>query len=1463
MSNSMKGSDDEPEIKSGRRRRTISNLSIPGSPLRRSSRIKQNRESSPDSCISEYTSTQSKRTSNRTQKNTELLASRKSFSTGGSSEVSTGNSQKGNSQSKHFIRAASETRSPAITGEFTRNTRSRSIGPEEERELGVKDPVKNGRYYRRASVLPCEPTVAEKEDENLAEIEEENGSRESFVIEKRKALEEEAKLNSVSIVLENVRAEELINISRNNSLKPENTIVNDNKSTIGVELDCNKSQNSEGDSVNNKNNSAILEVKNSSISMQESCGNKENLVINIIQANSDFSNIQKDLLNTEPLQNSVEENKIFSTADNSIKFNDIEIITDSAVIDTKSSRLSNAEIDSKFKETIELEPKDISANITNEPGNSSVSPNDNFNLNSNNEISSKGGLNENLTDNCDKQASLIEDTSIKIEMDDDEDKANDDSMAKIVLSNDKVSSNKEIIEIKVETKLCEFDSQKDNEVSVKSSSEESTKIDEGMDSLKALKSLEEEIGNSPQKFNCTPSKLSTCDVPKILNAEVTATGGELDVEIKTNSPSRKHETKKSGSNDTQEMDDISDEVAKDFFKDIIIHGWNADSTSVNGSIHSTSIENDSFDLKYQESNNDEDENKEEIRENDSDNNRNMDGNSSVVNIDEEVSSLHVSEEDKLLTADVSVHDINEVVNEKDNYKDEDINKNNEVVNEQCIVENIKQDHEISPEITYKDEISKNRNSVSREDIDTDGLDNGRVTLRNEDNSFIPEEVHSNIKKHTNKLCSSILTSTPNKDFTGETKEIAYKKFMKSDNENLVKINTKLNERNQLPQQDSTQELNISNNESIEIKSDIDNFTKKVHKSNLNKTDTGDYKSQTTKFLKKQKLNESAPSALSLASTCSVDSTNNIHEKHNDSNSLRKKDLLENSLDTGKNKKRKELEIFHPEDTNKDLVTNTSIDENSQDFVEKKLDEQLNTSRNTKKRRKRHSGQESEFTEESILEEKCETATNITGGVERENTANRILNNSDEEKSYLKQKSDESVGSKVEMQDNNEDVPHLSKKKNSKKLNNNSQEEDGQLTELKPRNENTNESKKKKKKHKKESKQLLENKSENTVPSSVEVVKSESSENLSKKKKKKRKQKNSDILEAESHIIGSKLSETSIKDKNKRKEQGKEDEVSKVLDIVEQGADSEISLNPKKNKKKKKQQIEENPFIDDNVEIIKQEVESERSHSLKKNKNKGRQVKEQIYDKPMEVEEVNIQSQKTKSKDKKHKKRKEIDEETEAEQQLDDKAGADFSQSGLKEKKKKLKKGESKIEVTEDNQMPECVSFSEARLEALQIIQNQIDAINARKKQKNKKLQEQSKPTSEQPVTPKGIKRLPETVLEELPDVPIPHLKRQKKRKESEQVMSTRTMFNLNEFRKCKNKEEDNDFIPLSLSGSTTQFKVVSIEKVKKGLPNNASNAANFRERVLSKNSRHPMSTYISNLKKQKASGKGRFAEDIH
>ncbi|CAD1480430.1 unnamed protein product, partial [Heterotrigona itama] len=211
---------------------------------------------------------------------------------------------------------------------------------------------------------------------------------------------------------------------------------------------------------------------------------------------------------------------------------------------------------------------------------------------------------------------------------------------------------------------------------------------------------------------------------------------------------------------------------------------------------------------------------------------------------------------------------------------------------------------------------------------------------------------------------------------------------------------------------------------------------------------------------------------------------------------------------------------------------------------------------------------------------------------------------------------------------------------------------------------------------------------------------------------------------------------------------------------------------------------------------------------------------------------------------------------------------------LSEEQKKLlesnyKKQQLKNAISESDEGPETITFSKARDDVMEMLKRTADSIKANKEMKKKKQKEHTEKMQKQKeikikeLKPKnqiteskmkeqgkGVKRLANDVLENLSDVPLKSMKKRRVLEKFSTVSSKPVI-------KVKNMTVEDDFLTLpSCSGSTTQFSVIDIQTIKKS--KKVPKTSSFREKMLARNSRQPVSAYLMYLKKQETLDKQKF-----
>ncbi|XP_076546413.1 uncharacterized protein LOC117608310 isoform X2 [Osmia lignaria lignaria] len=190
-----------------------------------------------------------------------------------------------------------------------------------------------------------------------------------------------------------------------------------------------------------------------------------------------------------------------------------------------------------------------------------------------------------------------------------------------------------------------------------------------------------------------------------------------------------------------------------------------------------------------------------------------------------------------------------------------------------------------------------------------------------------------------------------------------------------------------------------------------------------------------------------------------------------------------------------------------------------------------------------------------------------------------------------------------------------------------------------------------------------------------------------------------------------------------------------------------------------------------------------------------------------------------------------------------------TKSEVKPVKKSNKLQQSADIVSDSNEGPTVVKFSEAQEEALKAVKSITDSIKDSKEREKKKQKgrmqevelENEKPKSKKQKIKdnktegtKGIKRRTDEFLVNLSDVPSKPLKKRKFLKIKEQILPSCSPFNLNT-NEVENIYVEKQFDTVSSCGSTTQFAVVNIQKIKK--KKKIPGIASFKKKMIARNSR--------------------------
>lgn len=179
---------------------------------------------------------------------------------------------------------------------------------------------------------------------------------------------------------------------------------------------------------------------------------------------------------------------------------------------------------------------------------------------------------------------------------------------------------------------------------------------------------------------------------------------------------------------------------------------------------------------------------------------------------------------------------------------------------------------------------------------------------------------------------------------------------------------------------------------------------------------------------------------------------------------------------------------------------------------------------------------------------------------------------------------------------------------------------------------------------------------------------------------------------------------------------------------------------------------------------------------------------------------------------------------------------------------------TRYEASSDSEdEPETLSFADARNEAVEVSKKESESIKADKALKKKKKKghvEESKVANNSG----NIKRLPDELIEDLEDVPRPK-KRQKVSKQNDFTTPSLGMHD----RRYSVASKSKSVISASDCGSTTDFEVMSLQKKEKKLKAQSSLALKwFKQRMIARNIRQPISVYLSQQQKRRAAGKDLF-----
>ncbi|XP_012285203.2 uncharacterized protein LOC105702305 isoform X2 [Orussus abietinus] len=163
---------------------------------------------------------------------------------------------------------------------------------------------------------------------------------------------------------------------------------------------------------------------------------------------------------------------------------------------------------------------------------------------------------------------------------------------------------------------------------------------------------------------------------------------------------------------------------------------------------------------------------------------------------------------------------------------------------------------------------------------------------------------------------------------------------------------------------------------------------------------------------------------------------------------------------------------------------------------------------------------------------------------------------------------------------------------------------------------------------------------------------------------------------------------------------------------------------------------------------------------------------------------------------------------------------------------KISKPRSKKSASDSDEPPEVVDFSKARAEALRAMKNAVESIKAGKEAKRNARREEMES------------------IENLSDGSIKRPKKRRKLSKTDEIIPSKSPFVPD--RASSPGNEEDGFILLSSAGSTTEFTVAKMKKIKRQA---SSGAASLRQQKLPRNNPQPSTSYTTYHRKLKASGK--------
>lgn len=170
--------------------------------------------------------------------------------------------------------------------------------------------------------------------------------------------------------------------------------------------------------------------------------------------------------------------------------------------------------------------------------------------------------------------------------------------------------------------------------------------------------------------------------------------------------------------------------------------------------------------------------------------------------------------------------------------------------------------------------------------------------------------------------------------------------------------------------------------------------------------------------------------------------------------------------------------------------------------------------------------------------------------------------------------------------------------------------------------------------------------------------------------------------------------------------------------------------------------------------------------------------------------------------------------------------------------------------------PATVAFSQSKREAMESLKQAADDAKLAKesrKRKQRKHLEKMKTQRETKLRTLRVEKLPDEVVDSLTTVPS------RTRKKLSEKQKPRTVLGEDQpktKKKIKRLSVDDCSVP-NTESCTTRFQVMDLKKFKAEKRSEAR-LTSFRQKMLGRNPRQPVSSYLTCLRKREASGKEKF-----